>query len=125
MNDHSVFATALHLNCSLGDFMRTVIVANTPHTRSLGMSGMKELTDVDGMLFVYDTNQFVPFTAAKTLVPLVLAFYDEHGMFLSSHELTPGDPGPFWPSQPFRYAVEMSPDMFSHGMLRVNVSQED
>lgn len=121
MNDNSVFASALHIDVDLDDQTRTVVVANTPTTRALGLSGAAELTDVDGMLFVYDSNQFVPFTADRTLMPLILAFYDENGEMLGTHLLTPGDPGPFWPDMSFRYAVEMPPELFVSGRLRVNV----
>lgn len=119
MNDHSVFDAALHLDVALGDLERTVIVANNPMTRSLGMSGVTNLTSVTGMLFVYDTDCFVPFTADRTLIPLVLAFYDENGEMLSFQEIQPGDPGPFWPPSHFRYAVEMIPEFFVAGKLKV------
>lgn len=119
VNNHSLLASALELLVDIGDFERTVIVANSPMTRSLGLSGMEKLTDVDGMLFVYDRDEFVPFTAERTLIPLILAFYNKDGDLLEHVLLQPGDRGPFWPPQSFRYAVEMPPELFVSGKLRV------
>lgn len=116
--DRGKDTAALHLDVEIADMPLTMIVANDPMSRTWGLNGVTTL-DADGMLFVYDKDEFVPFTADRTQIPLVLAFYDENGDWLGSHELQPGDPGPFWPPCPFRYAVEMPLGRFVSGRLRV------
>lgn len=82
--------------------------ATTDQERELGL--MNRTTIDHGMLFIFDTQQQLTFWMKNTLVPLDIAFFDDHGAFVSSAQMTPctADPCTLYPSAtPAKYALEM------------------
>lgn len=86
-----------------------VAVAATPSQRSQGLMGVTDLGDLDGMLFVFQTESNGGFWMKDTLIPLDIAFFDREGAFVDVLTMEPCtiDPCPSYrPGGPYLYAVE-------------------
>lgn len=75
-------------------------VADTSAERSLGLSGVEDLGDVDGMLFVFEAPRTLRFHMEETSIPLDVWFIDPSGRIVGSAEMEPcsADPCPRYPS---------------------------
>jgi uncharacterized membrane protein (UPF0127 family) len=87
----------------------TVQHAATTQDRTRGLARVKELP-ADGMLFSYNTPVWRPFYMQMTYMPLVIAFFDEDGKFISSRTMEPMSLNPHLAKAPFKYAVEFPAD---------------
>ncbi|HSJ84283.1 MAG TPA: DUF192 domain-containing protein [Acidimicrobiia bacterium] len=95
---------------AVGDIEFRVWVADTPTERSQGLRRVEELpTEIDGMLFVWETPTPAVFGMRDTLIPLDVWFFDEEGRLVGTHEMSPcldsscaGYPSP----GPVRWALE-------------------
>jgi uncharacterized membrane protein (UPF0127 family) len=87
-----------------------VWVADDPGERTQGLRGVEGLpSDVDGMLFVFETPTTPVFVMEDTLVPLDLWFFDDTGALVGTHEMTPcsTEPCSRYPAPgPVRWALE-------------------
>ena len=63
---------------SINEHILNVEVVDTIETRAKGLMGRKELAVDSGMLFVYPSPQPLSFWMKNTLIPLSIAFIDEH-----------------------------------------------
>ena len=87
-----------------------VAVANTPELRRRGLMFVDDLLDLDGMLFIFDSDTSGGFWMKDTLLPLDIAFFDARGRFVDGFAMEPcqADPCPvYYPSGSYRYALEM------------------
>ena len=94
----------------LGGRSLFVAVADTPDLRSRGLMGVSDLGDLDGMLFVFDSEVAVDFVMRNTLIPLDIAFFDGDGVEVDRLEMVPclAEPCPLYgAASQFRYALEM------------------
>jgi uncharacterized membrane protein (UPF0127 family) len=66
----------------------TVAVADTNDERSRGLMGVEELSPLDGMLFVFDTESVRSFWMKDTLIPLDIAFFGRDGFLVSQTTMT-------------------------------------
>lgn len=64
----------------------TVEVADDAQERSLGLMHRESMARSAGMLFAYDTPQFVAFWMRNTLIPLDMIFMDATGVVQRVHE---------------------------------------
>lgn len=99
----------------IGDDEWLVAVADTPEERSRGLMGVRDLGQLDGMLFVWSAAAPRAFTMRNTLIPLDLAFFDSQGRFAELVSMVPceAEPCPAYPSTgPARWAVEAPPGAF-------------
>ena len=69
------------------------------------------LNGYDGMVFAFDVDVTGTFTMDRTLIPLTVVFFDEHGRGIAADEMQPCPTGvhcPTYPSpKPYRWAVEV------------------
>jgi uncharacterized membrane protein (UPF0127 family) len=94
---------------TIDDVAYRVAVADTADRRSVGLMGVTELGEREGMLFIFDTDVETGFWMKDTLIPLDIAFFDSSGSFVDGFtmEPCPEDPCPaYTPSGSYRYAVE-------------------
>ncbi len=87
----------------------TVAVADTPALRAQGLMGVTDLGDLDGMLFVYQSEVSNGFWMKDTLIPLDIVFFDANGVLVDLLTMTPceSDPCPVYtPAGQYRYAIE-------------------
>ncbi|MEK7251659.1 MAG: DUF192 domain-containing protein [Actinomycetota bacterium] len=87
----------------------TVAVADTPALRAQGLMGVTDLGELDGMLFVFESNVSNGFWMKDTPIPLDIAFFDVDGVLVDLLTMTPceSDPCPTYsPAGEYRYAIE-------------------
>ncbi len=87
-----------------------VAVADSPELRRAGLMFIEDLEDLDGMLFIFESDTSGGFWMKNTLLPLDIAFFDLTGRFVDGFAMEPctADPCPsYLPSGSYRYALEM------------------
>lgn len=85
----------------VGDDSLDVWVADDREERQQGLRGVTGLPNgVDGMLFVFPRPATPNFVMSDTLIPLEVWFFDEEGVLIGSHEMTPcaAEPCPLYPA---------------------------
>ena len=86
----------------------TVAVADTPALRAQGLMGVTDLGELDGMLFVFESNVSNGFWMKDTPIPLDIAFFDVDGVLVDLLTMTPCRVRPLPDLQPsrgeYRYA---------------------
>ncbi|MGO8989620.1 MAG: DUF192 domain-containing protein [bacterium] len=94
-----------------------VEVAKTPEERNHGLMGRKHLGKDEGMLFIFETEDYHGFWMKDTIVPLSIAFIDKDGRIVSITNMRPQTLDSHLPPTPVLYALEMNKGWFSsHGI---------
>ncbi len=96
-----------------------VEVAKTPEERSRGLMGRKFLGKDEGMLFIFETEDYHGFWMKDTLLPLSIAFIDRDGRIVSITDMQPLTLDSHLPSKPILYALEMNKAWFSSYGIKV------
>lgn len=91
---------------TLGNRELTVLVADTISERAFGLGGRESL-DEAGMLFVRPVSDYGAFHMSDVRFPLRMAFFTGTGELVAQVVRKPGD-GPWRPSKPFKYALELT-----------------
>jgi uncharacterized protein len=95
----------------------SVEVAKTPEERQKGLMNRKQLGKDEGMLFVFDAEDYHGFWMKNTLIPLSIAFIDRNGKIVAITDMKPLTLDSHDPPQPIFYALEMNKGWFSgHGI---------
>ena len=103
----------------LNDREIRVEVAKAPEERAQGLMGRKHLGDSEGMLFIFETEDYHGFWMKKTLIPLSIAFIDREGRILSITDMKPLTLESHAPPKPVLYALEMKRGWFSANGIKV------
>jgi uncharacterized membrane protein (UPF0127 family) len=94
----------------VSDTELSVWVADDPGERTQGLRGVEGLpSDVEGMLFVFETPTTPVFVMEDTLIPLDLWFFDDTGALVGNQEMSPcsTEPCSRYPAlEPVRWALE-------------------
>jgi len=94
-----------------------VEVAKTPEERNHGLMGRKDLGKDEGMLFIFETEDYHGFWMKDTLIPLSIAFINKDGRIVWITEMKPLTLDSYVPPRPILYALEMNKGWFSsHGI---------
>ena len=94
-----------------------VEVAQTPEAQSHGLKGRKHLGKDEGMLFIFEREDYHGFWMKDTLLPLSIAFFDKDGRIVWITDMKPLTSDSHVPPKPIRYALEMNKGWFSsHGV---------
>ncbi len=94
-----------------------VEVAKTSEERTQGLMGRKHLGESEGMLFIFEREDYHSFWMKNTLIPLSIAFIDKEGRILKISDMKPMTLESHDPPQPILYALEMNKGWFSsHGI---------
>jgi uncharacterized membrane protein (UPF0127 family) len=94
-----------------------VEVAQTPEERSFGLMGRKHLGRDEGMLFIFETEDYHGFWMKDTLLPLSIAFIGWDGRIVWMTDMKPLTLDSHVPPRPILYALEMNKGWFSsHGV---------
>jgi uncharacterized membrane protein (UPF0127 family) len=94
----------------------TVEIADTPAAREKGLMGVQQLSDSQGMVFVWPHAQNAQFWMKDTLIPLDIAFWDGTDQVVDMQAMTPctADPCPTYASaSPYVAAVEVRGGLLS------------
>ncbi len=96
-----------------------VEVAKTPEERAQGLMGRKHLGKDEGMLFIFDKEDYHGFWMKNTLIPLSIAFMDREGRIVEITDMKPLTLETHLPPRPILYALEMNQGWFSANKIRV------
>ncbi len=95
-----------------------VEVARTPEERSHGLMGRKHLNEAEGMLFIFETEDYHGFWMKDTLIPLSIAFIDKDGRIVWITDMKPQTLESHVPPRPILYALEMNKGWFSSHSIK-------
>jgi uncharacterized membrane protein (UPF0127 family) len=94
-----------------------VEVAKTPEERSHGLMERKHLGKDEGMLFIFETEDYHGFWMKNTFIPLSIAFIEKSGRIAWITDMKPLTLDSHVPPRPILYALEMNKGWFSsHGV---------
>ena len=94
-----------------------VEVAKTPEERAKGLMGRKHLGKDEGMLFIFETEDYHGFWMKDTQIPLSIAFIDKEGQIVRITDMKPFTLESHPPPKPVLYALEMERGWFTaHGI---------
>jgi hypothetical protein len=96
-----------------------VEVATTPEERNRGLMGRKHLGKDDGMLFIFEKEDFHGFWMKDTLIPLSIAFIDKEGRIVWMTDMKPFTLDSHIPPRPILYALEMNQGWFAKNSIHV------
>ncbi|MGA2518699.1 MAG: DUF192 domain-containing protein [Thermodesulfobacteriota bacterium] len=99
-----------------------VEVAKTPEERNHGLMGRKHLGKDEGMLFIFETEDYHGFWMKDTVIPLSIAFIGKDSQIVSITDMRPQTLDSHLPPTPVLYALEMNKGWFSsHGIKTEDV----
>lgn len=93
-------------------------VAATAAERQQGLMFREKMASNEGMVFVFDTPSTVCMWMKNTLIPLSVAFIDEHGKIINIEEMKPQTTESHCGKQLARYAVEMNQGWFKQKNIK-------
>jgi uncharacterized membrane protein (UPF0127 family) len=96
-----------------------VEVAKTPEEIVHGLMGRRYLGTDEGMLFVFEKEDYHSFWMKDTRIPLSIAFIDKEGRIVSIKDMKPLTLETHTPPQPILYALEMKKGWFSSNRIKV------
>jgi uncharacterized protein len=96
-----------------------VEVVRTPEERAQGLMGRKHLGEDEGMLFIFEKEDYHSFWMKNTLIPLSIAFLDREGKILKIADMEPLTLDSHPPPKPILYALEMKKGWFSTNGIQV------
>jgi len=96
-----------------------VEVAKIPEERTHGLMGRKHLGKDEGMIFVFEKEDYHGFWMKDTQIPLSIAFIDKEGRIVSITDMKTLTLESHTPPQPILYALEMKKGWFSANGIKV------
>lgn len=96
-----------------------VDVARSPEERARGLMGRRHLGRDEGMLFVFEKEDYHGFWMKNTLIPLSIAFIDREGRIVGITDMKPLTLESHLPPRPVLYALEMNQGWFTANKVRV------
>jgi len=81
--------------------------------------GRKHLGEDEGMLFIFEKEDYHSFWMKNTLIPLSIAFIDREGKILKIADMEPLTLDSHPPPKAILYALEMKKGWFSTNNLQV------
>jgi hypothetical protein len=99
-----------------------VEVAKSPEERAKGLMGRAHLGENEGMLFIFEKEDYHGFWMKNTLIPLSIAFIDREGRILAITDMEPLTLESHPPPQPILYALEMKKGWFSANGIKAGDS---
>jgi uncharacterized membrane protein (UPF0127 family) len=82
-------------------------------SRSQGLMYRTAMPSNAGMLFIFDELSTPCMWMKNTLIPLSVAFIDEHGAIINVEDMAPQTEDSHCASRPARYALEMNRGWFA------------
>ncbi len=95
-----------------------VEVAKTPEETSNGLMGRKHLGKDEGMLFIFEVEDYHGFWMKNTLIPLSIAFIDKDGRIVKITDMKPLSLQTHAPPRRVIYALEMNKGWFSSNGIK-------
>jgi uncharacterized protein len=99
-----------------------VEVAQTPEEKAKGLMGRTSLGENEGMLFIFEREDYHGFWMKNTLIPLSIAFIDRECRILAITDMEPLTLETHPPPKPVLYALEMKKGWFAANGIKVGDS---
>ncbi len=96
-----------------------VEVARTPTERAKGLMGRRSLGWEEGMLFIFEVEDYHSFWMKDTPIALSIAFIDREGRIVSITDMEALSLDSHSPPAPILYALEMRKGWFSRNGVKV------
>ncbi|MBU0634065.1 MAG: DUF192 domain-containing protein [Candidatus Omnitrophica bacterium] len=97
-----------------------VEIAATPKERAIGLQGRKTLAENQGMLFVFEREEYPRFWMKNTYVALSIAFLDAGKMIVDIQDMEPLNDKDFHvPAAKSKYALEMPRGWFEKHKVNI------
>ena len=96
-------------------------VADSFGTRMQGLMKRESLAPNHGMLFLFEGDERQCMWMKNTLIPLSVAFIDEHGAIINIADMQPHSEQSHCAARPARYALEMKQGWFRDKGLKPGV----
>jgi uncharacterized membrane protein (UPF0127 family) len=94
-------------------------VARTEEEKSQGLMFREKLGPDEGMLFIYEGEDFLSFWMKNTPLPLSIAFLDQRGKIVDIQDMDPFNLRTHISVQPAQYALEMNQGWFKKNGVKV------
>lgn len=88
-------------------------LALTPEQRQIGLMFRKEMSQTEGMLFVFEQPAQQCFWMKNTLLPLTAAFVADDGTIVNLADMKPQTTDSHCSEKPVRYVLEMNAGWFA------------
>ena len=85
----------------------SLVVADTPKKKKIGLSRVTRLPSRCGMLFVYNTPVNHAYTMEKTSIPLTIIFLDRNMEILEVFKCRPFEKKKVKPKSDYSYVIEI------------------
>lgn len=89
-----------------------VEVAKTPEQRAKGLMWRRNLGRDEGMIFIFESEDYHSFWMKNTYIPLSIAFINKDGIIVDIKEMEPFSLKSHTPPVPILYALEMPKGWF-------------
>ena len=96
-----------------GMYLIRAEVAADYGSRMTGLMHRPSMQSNAGMLFIFDDNERQCMWMKNTLIPLSVAFIDEHGTVINVEDMAPQTEDSHCALRPSRYALEMNRGWFA------------
>jgi hypothetical protein len=96
-----------------------VEVARTEEEKSQGLMFRDKLGPDEGMLFIYEREDFLSFWMKNTPLPLSIAFLDHRGKIVDLQDMEPFNLRTHTSARPALYALEMNKGWFKKNGVKV------
>jgi uncharacterized membrane protein (UPF0127 family) len=94
-------------------------VVRTEEEKARGLMFRDSLGIDEGMLFVYEKEEFLSFWMKNTPLPLSIAFIDQKGRIVDIQDMAPFSLRIHTSARPARYALEMNRNWFQKNGIQV------
>ncbi len=101
------------ITLQIGEHRLFAELADTPQTRAQGLMWRTELPPDHGMLFVWPEPMAVSMWMKNTVLPLSVAFIDQHGRIINIADMEPLTTTSHHAHAPAQYALEMIQGWFA------------
>jgi uncharacterized membrane protein (UPF0127 family) len=103
---------------SAGMYQINAQVAQTPEQRSTGLMFRKDMSQAEGMLFIFEQPSPQCFWMKNTLLPLTAAFVADDGTIVNLADMKPQTTDSHCSAKPVRYVLEMNQGWFAKKNLK-------
>jgi len=93
-------------------------LADRDESRTIGLMQRTSLAPSSGMLFLFDASAEHCMWMKNTLLPLSVAFVDEHGTIVNIEDMQPQTEDSHCAARPARFALEMAQGWFARRGIR-------